>query len=54
MHEFRAGQRRFGQPEPADPFMRMTRVESERTARLRAVLGKAGAKIIYTYDFGDS
>ena len=23
MHEFRVGQRRFGQPEPADPFMRM-------------------------------
>lgn len=22
MHQFRVGQRRFGQPEPADPFMR--------------------------------
>ena len=54
MHEFRAGQRRFGQPEPADPFMRMPRVESERTARLRTVLGNAGAKMVYAYDFGDS
>lgn len=53
MHEFRVGQRRFGQPEPADPFMRMPRVESERTARLRPVLGKPGAKMIYAYDFGD-
>ena len=53
MHEFRVGQRRFGQPEPADPFMRMPRTESERTARLSAVLGRTGAKMIYTYDFGD-
>jgi hypothetical protein len=34
MHEFRVGQRRFGRPEPADPFMRMPLTESERTARL--------------------
>jgi hypothetical protein len=54
MHEFRTGQRRFGQPEPADPVMRMPRVESERTARLGAVLRKTGAKLIYAYDFGDS
>ena len=54
MHGFRAGQRRFGRPEPADPFMRGPRVESERTARLSAVLQKAGAKMIYTYDFGDN
>ena len=54
MHEFRVGQRRFGRPEPADPFMRMPRAESERTARLSAVLQRVGAKMIYTYDFGDS
>ena len=54
MHEFRVGQRRFGRPEPADPFMRMPRTESERTARLSAVLGRTGTKMIYTYDFGDS
>ena len=34
MHEFRAGQRRFGRPEHAAPFMSGPRVESERTARL--------------------
>ena len=54
MHEFRVGQRRFGHPEPADPFMRMPRTESERTMRLSAVLGRTGAKMIYAYDFGDS
>jgi hypothetical protein len=27
MHGFRAGQRRFGRPEPADPFMRGPRVD---------------------------
>jgi len=53
MHQFRVGQRRLGQPEPADPFMRMPRTESERTARLSAVLGRVGTKMIYTYDFGD-
>lgn len=54
MHEFRAGQRRFGRPEPQDPFMRMPHVESERTTLLSAVLGRAGANMTYTYDFGDS
>jgi hypothetical protein len=54
MHEFRAGQRRFGRPEPVDPFMRTPRVESERTALLAAVLQRRGAKMIYTYDLGDN
>lgn len=54
MHEFRVAQRCFGQPEPADPFMRMPRTEGERTARLSAVLGRSGTKMIYAYDFGDS
>jgi hypothetical protein len=54
MHEFRAGQRRFGRPEPVDPFMRTPCVESERTAPLSAVLQRAGAKMIYTYDLGDN
>jgi hypothetical protein len=54
MHEFRAGQRRFGRPEPPGPFMRTSRVENERTVPLCAVLQKAGTKMIYTYDLGDS
>jgi hypothetical protein len=54
MHEFRVGHRRFGRPEPADPFMGAPRVESERTVPLSALLQKAGVKMIYTYDLGDS
>jgi hypothetical protein len=54
MHEFRAGQRRFVRPEPATPFMSGPQVESERTVRLSAVLQRVGAKMIYTYDLGDS
>lgn len=54
MHEFRSGQRRFGRPEQAGPFMSTPRIESERTMVLSAVLQRVGAKMIYTYDFGDS
>jgi hypothetical protein len=54
MHEFRAGQRRFGAPEPAAPFMTRPRLESERRVCLSAVLLKVGAKMIYTYDLGDN
>ena len=54
MHEFRAGQRRFGRPEPAAPFMSGPRVESDRTVYLSAVLQRVGAKMTYTYDLGDN
>jgi len=54
MHEFRVGQRRFGRPNPEDRLIGIAPVESERTARPYAVLGRVGAKMIYTYDFGDS
>lgn len=54
MHEFRAGQRHFGQPNPDDQLMGLPPVENERTVRLSSVLGRVGAKIIYTYDLGDS
>jgi hypothetical protein len=54
MHDFSAGRRRFGQPDPSDGFMDGPQVESERTARLSDVLKRAGAKMTYTYDFGDS
>lgn len=54
MHEFRIGQRRFGRPFPDERLMGMTPTESEATVRLSVVLGRAGAKMIYTYDFGDS
>jgi len=53
MHEFSLGQRRFGRPNPEDRLMGMPSVENERTVRLSSVLGRVGAKVIYTYDFGD-
>ena len=54
MHEFSAGQRRFGKPNPEDRLMGMPPVENERTVRLSSVLGRVGTKAIYTYDMGDS
>ena len=53
MHEFRAGERHFGRPDPEDISMGM-QVENERNIRLGSVLRRAGAKLIYTYDFGDN
>jgi Plasmid pRiA4b ORF-3-like protein len=54
LHEFRIGQRRFGNPDRSDRFMGASAVASERTAHVFMVLGKVGAKVLYTYDFGDS
>jgi hypothetical protein len=54
MHEFSAGGRHFGRPNPEDRFMGMPPVENERTVHLSRVLGRVGAKVAYTYDFGDS
>jgi hypothetical protein len=54
MHEFRAGQRSFGKPDPEYRSMGMDPVKSERTVRLSEVLRKTGPKLIYTYDLGDS
>ena len=54
MHEFRIGKQRFGKPDPMEQAFGGPRTASERTARLFTVLGKARAKAVYTYDFGDS
>jgi hypothetical protein len=54
MHEFSIGQRRIGRPDPEDRLMGMPSAENERTVRLSGILGKAGSKAIYTYDFGDT
>ena len=54
MHEFRIGQRRFGKPDPNDRLMGLDPIGNERTTHLYRVLGKVGAKAMYTYDFGDS
>jgi hypothetical protein len=54
MHEFCAGRRHFGKPNPEDRLMGMPPMEDERTVHLSDILGRVGAKAIYTYDFGDS
>ncbi len=54
MHEFRIGQQRFGTPDPMETIFGGSRTASERSAQLFSVLGKVGAKAVYTYDFGDS
>jgi hypothetical protein len=54
MHEFSIGQRRFGRPNPEDRLTGVPSVENEHTVWLSSVLGRVGARVIYTYDFGDS
>ena len=54
LHEFRVGQKRFGKPDPEDQLMGLPTVTDESTTYLFMVLGKARAKAVYTYDFGDS
>lgn len=54
MHEFSVGRRHFGQPHPDDQLMGMPPVENEHTVRLAGILGRVGAKALYTYDLGDS
>lgn len=54
IHEFRVGRQRFGKPDPMEEVLGGPRTASERTARLFSVLGRVGAKAVYTYDFGDS
>lgn len=53
LHEFSVGKKRFGAPDPEDELMDLPAVSDESTAHLFMVLGKAGAKARYTYDFGD-
>ncbi len=54
LHEFRVGKKRFGKPDSDDELMDLSEIGDERTAHLFQVIGKAGAKAVYTYDFGDS
>lgn len=54
LHEFSVGKKRFGVPDPEDQLMDLPHVGDERRAHLFMVLGKAGAKARYTYDFGDN
>ncbi|MBZ5514923.1 MAG: plasmid pRiA4b ORF-3 family protein [Acidobacteriia bacterium] len=54
LYDFRIGQRRPGRPDPNDRLMDLPAVGNERMVRPLKVLGKVGAKAVYTYDFGDS
>jgi hypothetical protein len=54
MHEFRIGRQLYGTPDAMEQFLGGPRAASERTARLFQVLGRARAKAVYTYDFGDT
>jgi hypothetical protein len=54
LHEFHIGKQRFGKSDPMERAFGGARTASERTAVLSTVLGRARAKAIYTYDFGDS
>jgi hypothetical protein len=54
LHEFRIGSKRFGKSDPNNRQMGLAPIGNERTTHLNMVLGKVGAKAMYTYDFGDS
>ena len=54
LHEFRIASQRFGVPDPEDSFLGVAHCINERNALLGEVLGTAGSKAEYTYDFGDS
>jgi hypothetical protein len=53
LHSFSIGDRRFSAPDPDDPMAADLGFLEERKARLSKVLGEAGAKAEYNYDFGD-
>lgn len=54
LHEFHIGSKQDWQFDFSDPFMGQGAASDERRVRLSTVLGKVGAKVLYTYDFGDS
>lgn len=54
LHEFCIGRRRIGMVDTGEDLMGMPDLEDESAAPLSSAFGKAGAKAIYTYDFGDS
>ena len=53
LHEFSIGKMRYGTPDPDEALLGLDPPASERATRLCSVLGKVGAKALYTYDFGD-
>jgi hypothetical protein len=53
LHEFEIGGHRYGIPNPDMTFLDGPPLMNDKKVRLYDVLGKAGAKALYTYDFGD-
>jgi hypothetical protein len=49
LYEFVAGEERFGESDPDDPY----EVRPAASSRPSSVLTSAGDHLIYTYDFGD-
>lgn len=50
MHEFVVGKQRYGRPDPEDGL----ETADESRVTIAEVAPKAGKKLVYTYDFGDS
>lgn len=53
LHEFRVGSQSYGPPDPNEGGFGIDDRIDERRVRLHQVLGRIGAKAVYTYDFGD-
>ena len=53
LHEFRVGRQSYGPPDPNEGGFGIDDRIDERRVRLHQVLGRIGAKAVYTYDFGD-
>lgn len=49
LHEFEAGGRHFGEPDPESSVEQM----NEKRVRLAEVLQKPNDQMVYEYDFGD-
>ncbi len=54
LHEFVIGGRKFGVPDPENDWIGGEKSINEKKAYLYDVLGEAGDKAEYTYDFGDN
>jgi hypothetical protein len=54
LHQFESGGQTYEPPDPGGAGFGPPSSMDERQVRLHEVLGRVGAKAVYTYDFGDS
>jgi len=54
LHHFRAGKQIYGEPSLDEDFFVGPKTIDERKVRIDQVLARAGSRLLYTYDFGDS